>query len=42
MLDTDVNLDDVVFSGTDNGIIKTIKTAYFDINQFTFHLELYN
>ena len=42
MLDTDVNLDDVVFSGTDNGIIKTTETVYFDINRFTFHLELYN
>ncbi|KAG2202176.1 hypothetical protein INT46_007691 [Mucor plumbeus] len=42
MLDTDMNLDDVVFSGTDNGIIKTTETVYFDINRFTFHLELYN
>jgi len=42
MLDTDMNLDDLVFSGTDNGIIKTTETVYFDINRFTFHLELYN
>ena len=27
MLDTDMNLDDLVFSGTDNGIIKTTETV---------------
>ncbi|KAG2193010.1 hypothetical protein INT46_009812 [Mucor plumbeus] len=34
ILDTDVNLDNIVF--------KTAETVYFVVNQFTFHLELYN
>lgn len=41
-LSNDIDLKEAVFSGTDNGIIKTTETAYFDIDRFTFHLKLYN
>lgn len=38
----DLNLDKAVFCGTDNGVIKTTETSYFEMKRFTFHLELYN
>lgn len=41
-LSKDVDLKEARFSGTDNGIIKTTETAYFDTDRFTYHLKLYN
>ncbi|KAL9536415.1 hypothetical protein MBANPS3_012664, partial [Mucor bainieri] len=36
-----VRLANTVFAGTDNGLIKTSETVFFDIERFTLHLELY-
>ncbi|EPB84660.1 hypothetical protein HMPREF1544_08603 [Mucor circinelloides 1006PhL] len=36
-----VSLTNAVFAGTDNGLIKTTETVFFDIERFALHLELY-
>ena len=41
MFDLELGLDRAVFVGTDNGSVKTTETAYFDLERFVFHLELY-
>ena len=40
-LDGKVPLGNAIFGGTDNGIVKTTETVFFDIERFTLHLELY-
>ncbi|KAI8644375.1 hypothetical protein BD408DRAFT_481351 [Parasitella parasitica] len=37
-----MDLTTAVLSGTDNGIIKTTETVFFDLGRFASHLKLYN
>ena len=38
--DEGFDLQDAIFAGTDNGIVKTTKTVNLDIEQFVHHLRL--
>ncbi|KAL7325933.1 hypothetical protein PS15p_208349 [Mucor circinelloides] len=40
--ESQLDLNQAVFSGTDNGLIKTTETVFFGIDRFIFHLELHN
>ena len=41
IFDPELDLANAVFVGTDNGLVKTTETVYFDLDRFVFHLELY-
>ena len=41
-LDEELLVDDLLFSGTDNGIVTATETTYFDLEKLNFHLDLYN
>ncbi|KAI8643844.1 hypothetical protein BD408DRAFT_414298 [Parasitella parasitica] len=41
-LDEDMDRTTAVFSGTDNGIIKTTEIVFFEVDRFAPHLKLYN
>ncbi|CEI88592.1 hypothetical protein RMCBS344292_02975 [Rhizopus microsporus] len=40
--DTQSNLTNLAFSGTDNGLVTMTETAKLSLDQFKFHLKLYN
>jgi hypothetical protein len=40
-LSDSVSLVNAMFAGTDNGLIKTTETVFFDVERFTMHLELH-
>ncbi|KAG2201189.1 hypothetical protein INT47_013000 [Mucor saturninus] len=42
VLDGRLTLDDLTFSGTDNGIAKMTETSQFKVDRFKFHLDLQN
>ena len=41
-LHSDLDICNLTFSGTDNGIVIVTETVAFDIHRFKYHLELYN
>ncbi|KAK4509614.1 uncharacterized protein ATC70_007967 [Mucor velutinosus] len=42
LFDQDMDILHAIFAGTDNGIVKTTETVYFDLDRFAYRLQLHH